>query len=156
VSTPTISQQATPEAMWAHVAMLVAWLDSAHPRTDHEIACRVMKLAEETGEVVNAYLGWTGQNPRKGQCATRDDVASELCDVIVTALVALASISGDVRGAEAFMQGHLARRFAKLLERIGRGPTDPAHDLAAAIAAAPDSPRLRRVRPLPVPPIEED
>ena len=52
--------------IWRHVATLVAWLDAANPRTDHEIACRVMKLAEETGEAVAAYIGMTGQNPRKG------------------------------------------------------------------------------------------
>jgi hypothetical protein len=108
--------------VWRHVAVLTAWLDSANPRTDHEIACRVMKLAEETGEVVNAYIGMTGQNPRKGTYATRDDVATELCDVVVTALVALATITGDADGAETRMQEHLSRRFARLTERI---QTDP-------------------------------
>lgn len=116
------SPAAEPVTMWRHVATLVAWLDSANPRTDHEIACRVMKLAEETGEVVNAYIGMTGQNPRKGTYATADDVASELCDVIVTALVALATITGDADDAEARLQGHMSRRFARLIERI---ETDP-------------------------------
>jgi hypothetical protein len=117
-----MTRAAEPVTVWRHVATLTAWLDSANPRTDHEIACRVMKLAEETGEVVTAYLGMTGQNPRKGTCATRDDVASELCDVIVTSMVALATITGDTDGAEARMQDHLSRRFALLLERIGTDP----------------------------------
>ena len=104
--------------IWRHVATLVAWLDAANPRTDHEIACRVMKLAEETGEAVAAYIGMTGRNPRKGRCATRDDLASELCDVIVTAMVALATIAGD-GDAETLMQAHLSARFARLLARIG-------------------------------------
>lgn len=111
-----------PLTMWRHVAVLTAWLDSANPRTDHEIACRLMKLAEETGEVVTAYLGMTGQNPRKGTYATRDDVASELCDVVVTALVALATITADAEDAETRLQEHLARRFAQLTERIQVGP----------------------------------
>jgi hypothetical protein len=110
-----------PATLWRHVATLVAWLDAAHPRTEHEIACRVMKLAEETGEAVAAYIGMTGQNPRKGICATRDDLASELCDVIVTALVALATIAGD-GDPEAIMQAHLSARFARLLDRIGGEP----------------------------------
>jgi len=107
--------------IWRHVATLVAWLDDAHPRTGHEIACRVMKLAEETGEAVAAYIGMTGQNPRKGRCATRDDLASELCDVIVTAMVALATIAGD-GDPETIMQAHLSARFARLLTRIGQPP----------------------------------
>jgi NTP pyrophosphatase (non-canonical NTP hydrolase) len=117
-----IPAQATPDVMWAHVTLLVAWLDAASPRTDHEVACRVMKLAEETGEVVDAYLGWTGKNPRKGVCATRDDVTGELCDVIVTALVAMATITGDSRAAEATLQANLARRLTGLRKRVGDAP----------------------------------
>lgn len=114
-----------PVTVWRHVATLVAWLDAANPRTDHEIACRVMKLAEETGEAVAAYIGMTGQNPRKGTCATLDDLASELCDVIITAMVALATIAGDAAGAETVLQTHLAARFARLLARIGAPAPGP-------------------------------
>ncbi len=108
--------------IWQHVATLVTWLDVAHPRTDHEIACRVMKLAEETGEAVAAYIGMTGQNPRKGICATRDDLASELCDVIISAMIALATITGDADSAETSLQAHLSARFARLLARIHTAP----------------------------------
>ena len=111
--------------VWRHVATLVAWLDAANPRTDHEIACRVMKLAEETGEAVAAYIGMTGQNPRKGTCATRDDLTSELCDVIITAMVALATITADAADAETCLQQHLSARFARLLARIGTPMPDP-------------------------------
>jgi len=108
--------------IWRHVATLVAWLDDAHPRTGHEIACRVMKLAEETGEAVAAYIGMTGQNPRKGTCATPADLQSELCDVIITAMVALATVTGDTAGAETRLQAHLSARFARLLTRTGQPP----------------------------------
>jgi hypothetical protein len=47
---------------------------------------RLAKLAEETGEVVAAYIGMTGQNPRKGVTHTEQDVYDELLDVAVTAL----------------------------------------------------------------------
>ena len=111
-----------PAALWRHAATLTAWLDAANPRTDHEIACRVMKLAEETGEAVAAYIGMTGQNPRKGKCASLDDLTAELCDVIVTAMVALATVTGDADGAETRLQQHVAARFARLIERIGSTP----------------------------------
>jgi hypothetical protein len=111
-----------PVTLWRHVAALVAWLDAANPRTDHEVACRVMKLAEETGEAVAAYIGMAGQNPRKGICATVADLASELCDVIVTAMVALATVTGSADDAEASLQIHLTARFTRLLERIHPEP----------------------------------
>jgi len=108
-----------PAALWRHVATLTAWLDAANPRTDHEVACRVMKLAEETGEAVAAYIGMTGQNPRKGTCATLDDLTAELCDVIVTARVALATVTGHADGAEGRLQQHVAARLDRLTDRIG-------------------------------------
>jgi hypothetical protein len=120
--TTTATPTPEPVTMWRHVATLVAWLDAVNPRTDHEIACRVMKLTEETGEAVAAYLGMTGQNPRKGTCATTADLASELCDVIVTAMIALATITGTADDAEANLHAHLAARFTHLLARIGHGP----------------------------------
>jgi NTP pyrophosphatase (non-canonical NTP hydrolase) len=50
---------------------------------------RLLKLVEEVGEVGSAYIGVTGQNPRKGVTHTNEDVASELCDVMLSAAVAL-------------------------------------------------------------------
>lgn len=52
-------------------------------------AARLAKLSEEVGEVQQAYIGFLGANKRKGSYATEDDVAAELCDVVITAMVAL-------------------------------------------------------------------
>jgi len=81
----------TPQ--WDTIRDLVAWLDHQNGRAPHEIAMRLMKITEEAGEVTSAYIGVTGQNPRKGITHTWDDVSNELCDVILTAAVALATIS---------------------------------------------------------------
>ena len=51
--------------VWDYVARTVTWLDAANGRGPHETAVRVMKIAEEAGEAVAAYLGLTGANPRK-------------------------------------------------------------------------------------------
>lgn len=56
---------------------------------------RIMKLAEELGEVNAAVIGATGQNPRKGFSHSWGDVADELADVALTALVALATIEPE-------------------------------------------------------------
>lgn len=76
------------------IHLLVKWLDNANDRhSDHEVSMRLLKVTEEAGEVAQAYIGYVGQNPRKGITHRADDVASELCDVIVTAMVALRSFS---------------------------------------------------------------
>ncbi|WP_282792935.1 MazG-like family protein [Streptomyces sp. CC224B] len=79
---------------WSTIQRLVGWLDDQNGRQDAEIGLRILKLAEEVGEVAQAWIGVQGQNPRKGASHTIVDVQDELCDVIVTAAVALASITG--------------------------------------------------------------
>ena len=59
----------------------------------------MLKVTEEAGEVARAWIGTRGQNPRKGVTHTRDDVAAELADVVVTALVAIESLGIDARFA---------------------------------------------------------
>ena len=77
---------------WSTIRSLVAWLDAENGRSDAEISLRILKLTEEAGEVARAWIGVQGQNPRKGVTHTHPDVQDELCDVIVTAAVALASL----------------------------------------------------------------
>lgn len=50
---------------------------------------RISKVAEELGEAIAAFIGMTGQNPRKGVTHTQVDLASELCDVALTAIYAM-------------------------------------------------------------------
>lgn len=88
----------TPE-QWATVRRLVDWLDAANGRGEQETAARLLKLGEETGEVMQAYIGTTGQNPRKGRTHAASDVADELCDVILTAAVALHRFTDDPAAA---------------------------------------------------------
>jgi NTP pyrophosphatase (non-canonical NTP hydrolase) len=111
----------TTADLWQHVAATLNWLDTANGRDDHETAMRLLKLVEETGEVASAYIGTIGQNPRKGQTCTREDVASELCDVVVTALVALATITGDADSAQEVVNEHLARRGPRLAALLQSG-----------------------------------
>jgi NTP pyrophosphatase (non-canonical NTP hydrolase) len=77
---------------WSTIRNLVAWLDTNNGRTDAEITLRLLKITEEAGEAAQAWIGVQGQNPRKGVTHTHPQVQDELCDVIVTAAVALASL----------------------------------------------------------------
>ncbi|MFC8422620.1 MazG-like family protein [Streptomyces sp. NPDC057236] len=97
----------SPSDIWDSIDGLCGWLDANRPVGGQEgLLLRILKLSEEVGEVAEAVIGATGQNPRKGTTHTWDDVQSELCDVAVTALVALRTLTPDAR--EVFA-GHLAR-----------------------------------------------
>lgn len=58
---------------------------------DHEVTAttQFLKLQEEVGEVAAGWIGVLGLNPRKGVTHTREDVAMELADVVITALVGI-------------------------------------------------------------------
>ena len=104
----------TAQNPWPHVRALVAWLDTRNGTGQHERSIRLLKLAEEVGEVSAAYIGTTGQNPRKGTTHTPEDVADELCDVIVTAMVALHSFTDQPAQ-------HLADKLTTITRRAHLG-----------------------------------
>ncbi|MFI2639873.1 MazG-like family protein [Streptomyces sp. NPDC018610] len=117
----------TPAAdLWAHVDDLWGWLDGHRTDADdHQVLLlRVLKLSEEVGEAAQAVIGATGRNPRKGVTHTWADVEAELCDVAITALVALRTLTPDARGA---FTRHLTRVRERSLA-AGR-PPGPAQDL---------------------------
>jgi hypothetical protein len=101
--------------VWEHVARAVAWLDQAAGRDPHDIAVRVMKVAEEAGEAVAAYIVMTGSNPRKpAPEGATEDFTGELCDVVLAGLVALATVTGGTPQAEARLARHVATSGRRL------------------------------------------
>lgn len=119
------------------VAQQKAWLDS-HPQTDPTLAVplRVLKVAEEAGEAAAALIGVSGQNPRKGTSHTTADLAAELCDVIVAASVALATVVPDPEEA---LEQHIGRLYLRSLQ-AGASPLDApgtGRDRAAWAASLP-------------------
>lgn len=80
--------------LWEHAGKTHAWIrrsdrerSSENFRADRHL--RLMKVFEEAGEAAQALIGVEGQNPRKGVTHSKADVASELCDVIIAAVVAM-------------------------------------------------------------------
>ncbi|MCX5047738.1 MULTISPECIES: MazG-like family protein [unclassified Streptomyces] len=99
--------------LWESVDDLWTWLDENRAHGGREgLLLRMLKLSEEVGEVAQAVIGATGQNPRKGVTHTWEDVEGELCDVVITALVALRTLTPDTR--EVFTR-HLERVTARSL-----------------------------------------
>ncbi|MFJ7899100.1 MazG-like family protein [Streptomyces sp. NPDC096198] len=103
---------------WESIGLLHAWLDARRPPDGADsLLLRVLKLSEEVGEVAQAVIGAMGRNPRKGVTHSWDDVQAELCDVVITALVALRTMTPDAR--EVFT-AHLERVTARSLGAEGR------------------------------------
>ncbi|MGW7572626.1 MazG-like family protein [Streptomyces sp. NPDC054765] len=96
---------------WDTIGRLVEWLD-AESGVSPEMArlLRVLKISEEAGEVAEAIHGVAGSNPRKGNSHTWEDVQAELCDVIMTSMVALKTINPDAEKVFAERLDHVADR----------------------------------------------
>ncbi|TDD77693.1 NUDIX domain-containing protein [Actinomadura darangshiensis] len=93
------------------------WDDAARIRTGYlaEVPTHllVMKLAEEVGEVAEAYIGMTGGNPRKGVHKTVTDVLDELADVILSAAVPMVDLAGGPDQASRYLARRLDRVSAR-------------------------------------------
>ncbi|KUN05473.1 hypothetical protein AQI95_16115 [Streptomyces yokosukanensis] len=106
-----MSDQDIPVGLWDTIEGLWEWLEEHQPHGGREgLLLRLLKLSEEVGEVAQAVIGATGQNPRKGVSHEWADVESELCDVVITALVALRTLSPEPREV-------LARHLARVASR---------------------------------------
>lgn len=95
----------TSEALVA----LSLWINEGNAHRDPEARTwgRLAKITEESGEVIAAFIGATGQNPRKGVTCTVEAVLAELLDVAVTAL-----------GAYEHLDGHTGRALDALDRKI--------------------------------------
>lgn len=72
---------------------------------------RLSKIGEEYGEAVNAFIGITGQNPRKGVFGSEDDVDNELVDVALTAILCLQHRTKDLDVTEEIIRSRLEYRM---------------------------------------------
>jgi NTP pyrophosphatase (non-canonical NTP hydrolase) len=103
------------DEVWDTIEKITGQLDASSTLApDTERLLRIMKLTEEAGEVTQAVIGTLGQNPRKGVTHTWEDVQADLCDVMFSAMVALATLTPDAR--EVF-NAHLARVAGRPLQR---------------------------------------
>lgn len=84
----------------SELATVDTWLDQYVGQTykDQPLAqdyARMLKIAEEYGEVVNAWIIHTGQNPRKPQQDMMPEILGELADVVCTALLCIQHFTKD-------------------------------------------------------------
>jgi hypothetical protein len=111
-----------PRDLFADIAEINAWFETHNGPSPHEDAMRVMKCGEEFGEAVAAYIGMTGQNPRKGVTHTLDDLLLELADVALSALCAIQHFTQDIEGTRNLM----LRKSALGTQRVAAFPAPKA------------------------------
>jgi NTP pyrophosphatase (non-canonical NTP hydrolase) len=103
------------EDAWDVIAELSRWLaEGSELPEETRTILQILKISEEAGEVAEAVIGATGQNPRKGYSHSWENVQQELCDVIITTMVALTRLSPDPASA-----------FARHLERVAERALGP-------------------------------
>lgn len=97
---------------------LLSWrIDAHNGRRDPESVTwgRLAKVSEECGEVIAAFIAYTGQNPRKPK---REDawveVVEELLDVAVTALAAVEHMTGNEGRSLDLLEGKINKVAARL------------------------------------------
>lgn len=104
---------------WQSIQAIDTWLDlgiSEHYKqqplaTDWS---RVCKIGEELGETIQALIGATGQNPRKGFHGGYDEVLDELADVVITAIMAMQHFTKDPYRTKRL----IITKLAKIEDRI--------------------------------------
>lgn len=101
------------------IAAISKWIDGfkSYEGLDPEAHLwrRVTKVGAEAGEVFDAMSGYTGENPRKGQTHTINDVIEELLDTAVAALGAVEHITGN-QGQSVLL---LSDKIKRVRERAG-------------------------------------
>lgn len=74
---------------------------------------RISKMAEEVGEAIQAFIGVTGQNPRKGSYGTMRDVLNEAADVVITGVLCIQHFTGDAMGTADIIEERMIYRMGK-------------------------------------------
>jgi len=115
----------TLERILAIIHNVDLWLDAEVTETyvGQPLAqdwARVAKCSEEVGEAIEALIAYTGQNPRKGVCGSRDDMLGELADVAATAMFGIQHFTKDEQQTGAVIMAAL-EKAAKRAAGAGYG-----------------------------------
>jgi hypothetical protein len=109
---------------WDLVRELDEWLDAdTHPdyraQPLAQDLARVAKAAEEAGEAISAFIGWTGQNPRKGVSDTRSHMLEEMVDGMLTFILGIQHFTKNDLHTRNIIMARLAYR-ADAMEQARR------------------------------------
>lgn len=99
---------------WQAVVFIDTWLDTGVSDLYQRQPLaqdwgRISKVSEELGEAMQAFIGWTGQNPRKGFSHDRTDVLEELADTMISALFAIQHFTKDSQETRNLIRAKIAK-----------------------------------------------
>lgn len=99
---------------WQDVEAIDRWLDE-YSGVDYQKQslaqdwARLAKVIEELGEAIQAFIGLTGQNPRKGVTHTQGEVLDELADVVFTGVLCMQHFTKDTSEVRQILRHKLAK-----------------------------------------------
>jgi NTP pyrophosphatase (non-canonical NTP hydrolase) len=119
---------------WQSVQAIDEWLDAyaGLKYQDQPLAqdwARLAKVGEELGEAISAFIGLTGQNPRKGVTHTSDEVLDELADVAFTAIFCMQHFCKNPEEVQRILRRKLAKIATRVPSLSGVRPPDSEHGL---------------------------
>lgn len=85
---------------------------------------RIAKVGEEAGEAIQAFIGVTGQNPRKGAEGTMNDVLNELADTLFTCLLAIQHFTKADWQTKEILERRWSYRLTKMYNTIAEERVD--------------------------------
>lgn len=99
---------------WQAVEFIDKWLDQnvSTAYLSEPLAqdwARIAKIQEELGEAIQAFIGMTGQNPRKGFTHTEKEVLDELADTLITTILAMQHMTKDTALVRTIIKVKLAK-----------------------------------------------
>lgn len=105
---------------WQVIRYVDLWLDEEVPAhyqgTLAQDWARISKIGEELGEAIQAFIGFTGQNPRKGETHTMDQVLNELADTALTAIFAMQHLTKDDHEVREILRNKQAFIYRRAIE----------------------------------------
>lgn len=112
--------------MFDKIRRITSWLDSCSGLRNNPVAddiSRLLKIGEEYGEAVEAQIGYTGQNPRKGITHTKEQYLAELADIVITATCAIQHVTQDEFETERI----ITQKLDGIIERSPEIERNPQH-----------------------------
>ena len=103
-----------------YVQAIDEWLDKGVEHMDYGLQpmaqdwARISKVAEELGEAISAFIGATGQNPRKGITNDGNEVLEELADTAMTAILAIQHFTKDTDTTATILTDKLAAIYRRV------------------------------------------
>jgi hypothetical protein len=106
---------------WNDIYFLDQWLDDnvSDQYKEQPMAqdwARLAKVVEEVGEAIQAFIGLTGQNPRKGFTHSGEEFTGEMADSILTLVLCLQHFTKDAQMTKRIISERIAYRLEKAVK----------------------------------------